>query len=133
MAKSNKEMSGWVGWVVFAGVLMIIGGLFESIVGLVAMFQPSVFVVGAQNILSIDFNTWGWVHFILGILILIAGLSVLKGNMYGRVIGIFLAIVSACANLVFMPYYPVWSILVIIVDIFIVYALIVHGGDVKQA
>lgn len=130
--KSSNEMSGWVGWAVFAGVLMIIEGLFQGILGLAALLKNTIFVVGSENIFSINFTTWGWIHPGLGLLILLAGLSVLKGNMYGRVVGIFLAILSACLNLVFLPHYPVWSILLIVIDVCIVYALIVHGGDLKE-
>ena len=130
--KSNSEMSGWVGRAVFAGVLMIMQGLFQGILGLAALLKNTIFVVGSENIFSVNFTTWGWVHMLVGLLILLAGLSVLSGNMYGRVVGIFLAVLSACLNLVFLPHYPIWSILLVVVDICIVYALIVHGGDLKE-
>ena len=133
MDKSNKEMSGWVGWAAFAGVLLILQGFFASIVGFVALFQPEVYVVGANNILAIDLNAWGWYHLAIGLLILLAGLSVLKGNMYGRIVGIVLAVVYACANLVFIPYQPIWSVILIVVSVCIIYALLVHGGDIKEA
>jgi len=132
MAKSNNEMSGWVGWAAFAGVLMVLEGFFAIIVAFVALFQPEVYVVGANNILALDLNAWGWYHLVVGLLILLAGLSVLKGNLYGRIVGVVLAVLYACANLVFIPYQPIWSVILIITAVCIIYALLVHGGEIKE-
>ena len=78
-------------------------------------------------------TTWGWVHFLLGLLVLFAGYAVMNGKVWGRTIGVLLAILSAVINLAFVPYYPIWSILVITVDILVIYALTVHGRDLAES
>lgn len=132
MASKNNEVTGWAGWAAFAGLLMVLGGFFQALVGITAIVRDTVYFVGPQAVLSVDVTTWGWVHLLLAILILGAGLSVLKGNAYGRVVGVVLASLSAVANMAFVPATPVWSILLIVVDVVIIYALVVHGGELKE-
>jgi len=130
--RNDNEMSGWVGWGVFAGVVMFIAGVFSLVEGFVALFKNTYYVVGAEKLLVLNYTSWGWVHIILGILLIAAGGSVLKGNMFGRVVGVFIALLSAVANLLFLPAYPVWSILIIIIDFLVIYALTVHGHELKM-
>ncbi len=132
MATNNKTIDGMAGWSVFAGVLMVLTGIFQSIVGIMAIMKDTVYFVGPYTIASLDVTQWGWVHLIVALLILGAGLSVLKGNMYGRVVGVILAMISAVVNMLFIPAYPIWSLLVIVVDILIIYSLIVYAGELKE-
>ncbi len=133
MASKNNEVTGWAGWAAFAGLLMVLAGFFQVLVGISAIVRNTVYFVGPYNILSVDIANWGWLHLLLAILLLGAGLSVLKGNAYGRVVGVILAAISAVVNMAFIPAYPVWSILVMVVDIVIIYALVVHGGELGEA
>ncbi len=133
MASKNNEVTGWAGWAAFAGLLMVLTGFFQVLVGISAIVRNTVYFVGPYNILSVDIANWGWLHLLLAILLLGAGLSVLKGNAYGRVVGVILAAISAVVNMAFIPAYPVWSILVMIIDIVIIYALVVHGGELGEA
>ena len=114
--------TGWVGWIVFSGILMVMLGMFQAVMGVVALFKDDFYLVA---------NT-GWVHLLIGILAVCAGFGVLVGQMWARVFGIILALVSAVTNLVFIAAYPVWSIIVIVVDILVIYALSVHGREVKN-
>ncbi len=129
---SNKEVTGWVGWVAFAGVMMMLLGSFQAIAGLVALFKNEVVYIGLENTWLVDFTTWGWAHLILGIIIIFAGMAVLAGKTWGRVIGVLLASVSALANFAFIPVYPVWSVLMVIVDALVIYALLVHGSEMAE-
>ena len=129
---SNKEVTGWVGWVAFAGVMMMLLGSFQAIAGLVALFKNEVVYVGLENTWLVDFTAWGWAHLILGRIIVFAGMAVLAGKTWGRVIGVLLASVSALANFAFIPVYPVWSVLMVIVDALVIYALLVHGGEMAE-
>lgn len=131
MPSKNNQVSGWVGWAVFAGVLMVISGVFQAIVAFAAIMKDTVYIVGDANILSIDYTTWGWLHMAIALLILLAGLSVLKGHMYGRIVGVTFALISAIINMLWIPATPIWSILIIAVDVCIIYALVVHGKDLK--
>jgi hypothetical protein len=119
------------GWATFGGILMILAGVFQSIAGLVALFNDNFYVVTDNNLLLFDITGWGWAHLVLGVLLFVAGASVLSGNMFGRVVGVVLATVSAVANLLFIPAYPLWSILVIVIDLLIIHSLVVHGAQLK--
>ena len=126
------QPTGWVGWVVFSGIMMIMLGMFEAIVGFVALFKEDYFLVPRSGlVVSVDYTTWGWVHLVLGIVALLAGFGVLAGQMWARVIGIIMAVVSAIANVAFIAAYPIWSVIVIALDILVIYALAVHGREVK--
>ena len=72
---------------------------------------------------------WGWIHLILGIVVALAGFYVLSGRLWARIIGITMALFSAIANFFFIPYYPVWSVLIIALDVFVIWALATYRGD----
>ena len=129
---SNNEVTGWVGWVAFAGIMMMLLGSFQAIAGLVALFKNEVVYIGLENTWLVDFTAWGWAHLILGIVIIFAGMAVLAGKTWGRVVGVLLASISALANFAFIPVYPVWSVLMITVDALVIYALIVHGSEMSE-
>ena len=130
---STDQRTGWTGWVVFAGVMMIMGGILWAIVGLVALFNSDWVVFGKEGALWIDVTGWGWIHLILGLLMTLAGFLVIQGNMFGRSVAVILAMLSIVINFVWLPVYPIWSIVIITIDIFILYAVMVHGRELKDA
>jgi hypothetical protein len=132
MAKRSNDMSGWVGWVYFAGVMMAILGFFELIAAFTALFKDTYFVVLPNSIVSWNFTAWGWVHLVLGVIVLLAGFAVLAGQTWGRAIGVLMAVLAAVANMLFIPAYPIWSILMIVVSFLVIYALVAHGGEVAD-
>jgi hypothetical protein len=101
----DSQPTGWVGWVYFASLLMFVRGFFPT--------------------------AWGWIDIALGVVLLTAAASVAAGNLYGRVIGAVMVSISMLANLAFLPAYPVWSIIALIIDAFILYALVVRGGEAR--
>lgn len=126
------ERTGWVGWIIFAGVVMIVLGAFEVITGLVALFQKSYYLVTTSHlVVHTSYTTWGWVHLIVGAVIVLVGFGVMTGQVWARIIGIALAVISAIVNLAFIAAYPVWGILIIALDIVVIYALAVHGREMK--
>jgi hypothetical protein len=122
-----------IGAIMFAGIMMMMSGVFSAISGLVALAKDDFYIVLPNYILELDPTTWGYIHLILGIVVAIAGFFVLTGRTWARVIGIIAATVSAITNFGFIPYYPVWSILVIAIDIVVIWALAVHGRAMSQA
>ena len=124
-------------WVVsmatFAGVMMIITGLFNGIEGLVALFRNEVYVVAPEYIFAFDLTTWGWVHLLVAILVAAAGVGLMSGRLWARLIGIAFALLSMIANFLFIPYYPVWSLLIITLDVFVIWALCVYNRDAAAA
>ena len=125
-----QEPSAWAaGFIAFAGVMMIMAGAFQAIAGLVALFENEFYVATPNYMLQFDATSWGWIHLLMGLLVVFAGFAVLAGQTWGRIVGITLAVLSALANFAFIPYYPFWSMTIIAVDIFIIWALAAHGRD----
>jgi hypothetical protein len=129
----EAETSGWVGWVVFGAMMMLMVGSFQAIVGLTALFQSEYYVVSESGLLlNVDFTAWGWTHLILGAVAVAAGAGLLAGQMWARVVGIAMALVSAVVNLAFIAAYPLWSMLIIALDVLVIYAVAMHGGDLRS-
>jgi hypothetical protein len=126
-------MSGWVGWIAFAGVMMLLVGSFHIIQGLVAVFEDEYFLVSTSGLaVSVDFTTWGWTHIIGGIVLVLAGIAVFSGQIWARSVGVVLAMLSAILNIAFLAAYPIWSVTMIAVDILVIWALTVHGAELKK-
>jgi hypothetical protein len=122
-----SESDDWSGWISFAGVMMLLLGTFQLIQGLVAIFSPTYYVVGSGGlVVSASYGAWGWVHLLLGVLIVAAGFGVMVGKTWARVTGIVLASLSAIVNLAFIGAYPLWGIVLIAVDIMVIYSLATH-------
>jgi hypothetical protein len=128
----DPDPTAWTGWVVFASFMMILLGAFQAIEGLVAIFDDGFYRVTESGlVVNVDYTAWGWTHLLLGALILISGIGVLAGNLAARTVGVILAGLSALVNLVFIEAYPVWSVIIITVDVLVIYALIVHGRELR--
>lgn len=133
MATSSYDRSGGgepsgVGWVMFAGIMLLIVGVLNVIYGIAAVGDSKFFVHETQYILS-GLNTWGWVTIILGALQILAAFSIWSGGGFGRWFGIFVAGLSAIGALMSMPAYPFWSLAVFAIDILIIYGLAAYGGQ----
>ena len=131
-AADRRTSSAWVGWVVFAAVLAITMGVFEAIEGLIAIFNDQYYLVGSSGlVVSVDYTVWGWVHLVIGVAAVAAGVGLLQGRNWGRIVVIVLAGLSALVNLGFLSAYPIWSTIVIALDVIIIFALTVHWKDVR--
>lgn len=128
-----REPTAWTGWVVFAGVMLMMLGAFQVIQAIVALFDDGFYLVRPSGLaVHVDYNAWGWTHLIIGGVAIVSGLGLLVGNMAARVIGVIAAVVSAIVNLAFLSAYPVWSALVIALDVIVIYAIVVHGGELGE-
>jgi hypothetical protein len=126
--------AGWVvGLSLFAGVMMIVTGVFNAIEGVVALFRNEVYLATPRYLFAFDLTTWGWIQLILGLIVLAAGFGVVTGQLWGRVVGITIALLSMLANFAFIPYYPVWSLLIIALNVFVIWALCVYNRDAAAA
>ena len=133
MAEYTARQTGWVGWVVFAGAMLILLGCFHAIQGISALAKDEIFVVRPSGlVVNLDYTTWGWVHLIGGALAVLVGVCLLAGQLWARIIAVLVAILSALANIVFLPAYPVWSALMIAIDILVIWAVTVHGSELKR-
>jgi hypothetical protein len=108
---------------IFAGVLLATIGGFHLLQGISAVAKDDVYVKGVDYTWAIDLTTWGWITILLGAIAVAVGIGILKGQVWAASAGIGFAVLSALGQFAFMPYYPVWSLMIIFMDILIVWAL----------
>ena len=129
----DREPSGWaIGWTWFAGLMMVMIGFWHAMAGLVAIIDDEFYVPTQNYIFKFDISTWGWIHLLLGILILLAGFALFSGAVWARTLGVILALVSGLAAFAWLPYYPIWGIIIIVVAVAVIWSLTVHGRDVSS-
>ena len=121
--------TGWLGWIWFAGIMMIVMGSFNAIEGLVALFRGEYYVVTEEQVLVFDITAWGWITLLIGILVALAGAALLSGAAWARVITVILAVVNAVAQLAFAAVHPLWSTIVIALCVTVIWAVVVHGSE----
>ncbi|MEI2696814.1 MAG: hypothetical protein V9E94_00225 [Microthrixaceae bacterium] len=129
----SEQPSSWAaGYAAFGGVMLVVVGFFQACAGLVAILEDEFFVVGAEWTFKFDVTTWGWIHLILGIVILASGFGIFTGNAAARTVGVIVAALSAVANFLWLPWYPIWGGIVIALDVAIIWALTAHGRDIQR-
>jgi hypothetical protein len=127
-----RGTSAWVGWIAFAGITLVMLGTFHVFEGIVALVKDQYFLVTSSGlVIDVDYTTWGWTHIIAGAIVLMAGVGVFAGQMWARIVGTVVALVSAVINMVFLPAYPIWSILMVGLAVVVIMALTVHGSEIK--
>ena len=123
MASTQTVSPGAHGLAVFAGVVMIIGGAFQALEGLSGIVHDKYLVVAPSTIYAFDVTVWGVIHLLVGLALLAIGIALLRGQTWARIAGIIVAAVAAILNFVWLPYAPLWAIIIIVVDILIIWAL----------
>jgi hypothetical protein len=128
----GRESNLWAaGAILFAGIMMIVVGIWEALEGLIAIFENEFYVATRRYLFQFDVTAWGWIHVILGLVLAFAGYGLLTRRTWARVVAIILAALSAIANFLWLPYYPFWALLIISVDVFVIWAVAVHGREVS--
>ena len=130
--ETYDEPTGWVGWIFFAAVLMMLAGIMNAIHGFIALVNDEWVVWGNRGDLYLDLTTWGWLHLIVGIVVFLAGIGLLSGNVLARAIAVIVASVAIIANFLFIPAFPVWALTIITINVFVIYALTAHGGELRR-
>jgi hypothetical protein len=129
-AQAVSEEAGGVGRGIgrgLAGFLLILGGLYGFLVGLAAIIRGGFFVYHGGYLYHWSISGWGALQLALGVVIFATGVCIVLGMLWARIVGVVLAVFSAIANFLFLPYYPIWAIVVIAVNIFIIWALVSSG------
>ena len=129
---SERRSGLAVGMTVFAGTIMIMIGVMHVFQGIVALVNDTFYVAGEEWVLQLDVTSWGWVHLILGAVVALAGFFVFSGAVWARTIGVIMAVVSGLASFAWLPYYPVWALVVIALDVFVIWALTAHGREIAE-
>jgi len=129
----DNEVSGWaIGWTAFAGIMMVISGFWWIMAGIVALANDTFYVVGPEYIFQFDVTTWGWIHLLLGIAVLVAGFYLFSGAVWARTIGVVISGLWALVAFAWLPWYPVWALLLIAVAVSVIWALTAHGRDLAD-
>ena len=127
--RRDPELSGWAtGGLLFAATILTMVGIFQMIAGLVAIIDDEFYVVARNYTFDLDVSAWGWIHLILGGVMLAVGLGLFSQAAWAAVGAIAIAMLSAIANFFFIPYSPLWSILVIALDVWVIWALTRPGA-----
>jgi hypothetical protein len=125
-----RDVSGWtVGFAVFAGVMLMMVGVFHGLAGLAAIIDDQFFVVSKNYAFEFDTTAWGWIHLVYGVILVGAGYGVFSGATWARVVGVTVATLSAVGNFFFIPYQPVWAILIIAIDILVIASLSIYNRE----
>jgi hypothetical protein len=126
----QPESETWAsGLAQFGAVMLIVVGAFQAAQGLVAVVRKEFYVATSNYVFQLDVTTWGWIHLILGAVMVLAGLGVLARQTWAVVVGIVLCALSAFANFTFIPYYPIWSLVIIALDVLVIWALFRYRSE----
>ncbi|HWL99345.1 MAG TPA: hypothetical protein VNP20_18520 [Nocardioidaceae bacterium] len=123
------KSTGWVGWIVFTAAMLLMLGVFNAVNGLAAIFADDIFVSGASAAVVFNVTTWGWVHLVLGVLAAATGVALMQGATWARAVAVGFVMLNMLTQLLFLPAYPFWSMLIIVLDVLVLWALIVHGDE----
>ena len=124
----REEPSGWVGWLVFAGVVLIIVGSVQDLEGVLALSGHRT----PEPLLLHDLTAWGVVHLVLALVLVLTGLGLLAGVPAARIGAVLLAALSVLANVAFTPAFTAGSAVVIVLDLVVIYVVTVHGGELRS-
>ena len=130
---TQSEPNGWaLGWTSYAAVMLMLVGGFHGFAGLVGILENDLYALAGGYVLELDVTTWGWIHLIAGIVVFFAGLGLLSGATWARVVGVTMAVLSMLTNFAWLPWYPLWAIIMITANAFVIWALTVHGRDLQR-
>ena len=127
----NAQVSGVaVGVTLTAAIILIIGGVLHAMQGFVGLATNEFYVTTQKWIFQFDVTTWGWIHILVGIIAVLTGIGLFSGAVWARTLGVIIAAISILVNFAWLPYYPIWAVLIIVFDFFVIWALTAHGRDV---
>lgn len=130
MSQVSPTERAWAsGLTIFAAVMMIMAGVLQALQGLVALANSDFYVVGRKYTYQFDLTSWGWIHLLIGIALVVVGSFLLSARPWARWTGVVLVGLSMIANFAWLPYYPVWGIIVIALDVAVIWALTVDTRD----
>jgi hypothetical protein len=130
----GEHASGWAGWIGFGGFMMILAGMLNVINGLVGLYQSSFYLItdkSNQLVVFSNVRTWAWVTLISGAIVMLAGFSLFSGTTWSRIVAVFFAMAAIAVNVLSIALYPIWSILAISFAVLVIYAVIVHGNELR--
>jgi len=131
--RAPTEPTGWAGMAMFGAMVMILLGTFQAIAGLLALFDDGYYAVGSNGlVVHADYTAWGWLHIAIGVIAMAAGVGLMGGQMWARVVGVFVCLGSAIVNFAFINAAPFWALTMITLAVLVLYAITAHGGELKN-
>lgn len=128
-----SSATGWVGWAYFASIMLIIGAAIDIFYGIMAIVGPNTaYFVSGGAVASFNVAAWGWWSLIVGVLLLLAGIFLMRGAMWARVFAVIIAAINAVSQLMSLPAQPWWSIVMVAIDVLVIYAVTVHGRELRS-
>ncbi|MFI9318179.1 hypothetical protein ACIGXI_00110 [Kitasatospora aureofaciens] len=118
------------GWTVFAAIMLIAGGIMAIFEGIAGIAKDNLIVLTRHYVYSMNTTGWGWIHLILGVVLVLAGVALFSGAVWARAVGVVVAGLGMIANFLWLPYYPFWAVVLIALDVFVIWALCV--GTVRK-
>jgi hypothetical protein len=127
-SRAGRSTPAWAAGVIsFAAVMMMLTGALQALTGLDALIQGELYVSTPSYMYELDVTAWGWIHLVAGAVVAVAGVAVLSGAIWARVVGIVVAALSAIANFLYIPHYPIWSLLMVVLNVLAIWALAVYA------
>ena len=128
---ATRERSGFaVGTTATAGLLLVLVGFFHIAQGIVDLSNNDFYAVTQNWVFRFSVTTWGWLHLLGGIVVLLAGIGLYTGSILARTVAVIVAMISIILSFLWLPYYPWWSVLIIAFDFVVIWALTFHGRDI---
>jgi hypothetical protein len=127
------QRTGWTGWIVFAAIMMIVAGSLNLLYGIIAAVNDEWVVWTNRADVYLDLSEWGWVHIIMGGIVLLSGIGLFSGSFIARMVAVIVAAISLIGNFFFIPVYPLWALIVITIDVLVIWAVTAHGGEMREA
>ena len=128
---TSPNMTG-IGIITAAAVVLILTGVMHAMEGVVGLVTNEFYVVTRQWLFQFDVTSWGWVHVLVGMIGAVTGVALLYGASWARILGVIIAAVSVIANFLWLPYYPLWGVIIVAFDLFVIWALIVSWQNIKN-
>lgn len=132
MSERDTYSGGAVALTTFASVMLMVAGAFQFFAGLAALLNDEKFVVTEDYVISLDTTAWGWIHLLVGTILFLAGLALMNGQVWARTVAVIVASLSAITAFIWLPAQPFWGLLIIVLDIFIIWAVTAHGRDIAK-
>ena len=131
---TGVEPSGtWAGWVAFAGIMLILTGFFDILQGLTALLNDEYYAIRNGQLLVFDFTAWGWIWLIWGLILIAAGFGILRGGGAARWFAVVVVFINAIGEIAFLKAFPIWSTIVIALDVFVIFALTARWDEARAA
>jgi len=129
---SEQRSGGAVALTWFAAIVMMVAGACQALAGLAGILKDGFYAVTANYVFEFNTTGWGWLHLLWGILLILAAFGLFSGAVWARMVGVILASIAVVVNFMFLPLYPIWSLILIALDSAVIWALTAHGRDITK-